>query len=60
MELAKESTKQYALRQIVAFKTGTLYAAQAAVLEGVRYAILLLWLTDSEFYRRRLIEMTPG
>ena len=55
IELTSEGGSVFVLRQKAAFTTDNLYAAHTAVLEGVGYAILPLWLVQADLHRGTLL-----
>jgi len=50
----------FVLRQACVMTTNNLYAAHAAAIEGIGYAVLPLWLTGPDVDRGRLIQTCPA
>ncbi len=59
VELTRPDGKTFELRQCSAFDTDNLFAARAAVLEGVGYAVLPLWAVQDRLERGSLIRLCP-
>jgi DNA-binding transcriptional LysR family regulator len=57
VELKHDDGEVFKLKQLHAFSTDNLYAAHAAVLAGVGYAVLPLWLIQSDLAANRLVHV---
>jgi DNA-binding transcriptional LysR family regulator len=56
IKLTHESGDTFVLKQSAVFTTDNLYAARAAVLEDAGYAILPLWIVQSDLNRGALVQ----
>lgn len=57
VELTRRDGETFQLRQYSVFMTDNLFAARAAVLEGVGYAVLPLWAVQDRLERRVLVRL---
>ena len=56
IRLTNDEMETYLLRQNCTMTTNNLYAARAATIEGIGYAVLPLWITRTDVERGKLIQ----